>query len=207
MRIVIPLFERFTALDVVGPYEVLTRLPDAEVTLAAVQRGELRDDKRSLALLADASFDEMPAADVLVVPGGLGTRVLLEDDELLGWLRTVDATTTWTTSVCTGALLLGAAGILRGLEATTHWLQLERLREFGAVPVEDRVVRRGKVITAAGVSAGIDMALTLAALLCGDDVAQAIQLSIQYDPQPPFDAGNPTTAPERVVTAVRKRAG
>ena len=203
MQIAIPLFDRFTALDAVGPYEVLARVPGAEVTFVAAERGPVRNDSRSLALVADGSFGDVHSADVLVVPGGPGTRAMLDDEALIDWIRRLHATTQWTTSVCTGSLLLGAAGILQGLRATTHWLHLERLAEFGAVPTDERVVIEGKVITAAGVSSGIDMALTLAARIGGDDGARAVQLSIEYDPQPPFDSGHLSKA----SAAVKRRAG
>ena len=159
-----------------------------------------------LLLSADRAFDELPTPEVIVVPGGYGTRQLLSDETILGWLRAAHESSQWTTSVCTGALLLGAAGILDGLEATTHWLELETLRAYGATPVTRRVVEQGKVITAAGVSSGIDMALTLAARIAGDQVAQAIQLGIEYDPQPPFDSGSTTSAPPEIVELVRNLA-
>jgi putative intracellular protease/amidase len=206
VNIVIPLFDGMTILDAVGPYEVLSRIPGTDVAFVSQTSGEVRNDMRSLALVADGTLDDVRSADVLVVPGGTATRALIDDRPLIDWIRAVHETTTWTTSVCTGSLLLGAAGILKGLTATTHWLELERLRDFDAIPSSERVIVQGKVITAAGVSAGIDMALTLAALLAGDDVAQAIQLSIEYDPQPPFHAGSPATAPSKIVDLVRQIA-
>jgi putative intracellular protease/amidase len=193
------LFDGITALDIVGPYEVLQRLPEAEVRFVARSAGEIRTDNKFLALVADYSLADIESADVLVVPGGFATRALEGDEDLLGWIRAIDATTTWTTSVCTGSMLLAAAGLLEGKEATTHWASLERLREYGAIPTARRVVEHGKVVTAAGVSAGIDMALTLAARIAGDEFAQAIQLGIEYDPQPPFDAGSVAKAPAAVV--------
>jgi transcriptional regulator GlxA family with amidase domain len=162
----------------------------------------VRSDNGFLALHADHAIVDVSNADVLVVPGGFGARALEHDTEVLDWIREIDATTTWTTSVCTGALVLGAAGLLEGLEATTHWMQLERLREYGATPTSRRVVKQGKYVTAAGVSSGIDMALVLAERLAGPDVARAIQLSIEYDPQPPFDAGSPEKAGARIVELV-----
>ena len=198
MEIAIPLFPRFTALDAVGPYEVLSRLPGARVRFVAVAPGALSTDNGMLALVAEASLDEVPEPDVVMVPGGIGSRAALSDEVLVGWLRKAHETTRWTTSTCTGSLLLGAAGILEGLEATTHWSVLEMLERFGARPSRERVVEQGKVITAAGVSAGIDMALTLAARIAGDDVAQAIQLGIEYDPQPPFDSGSVEKAPAHI---------
>jgi len=159
-----------------------------------------------LALSADALLDDAPEPDVVVVPGGFGTRALMRDDAMLAWLRRIHASSRWTTSVCTGSLLLAAAGILEGLEATTHWLSLELLARYGAVPVSRRVVEQGNVITAAGVSSGIDMALLLAARIAGDEVAQAIQLGIEYDPEPPFDSGSVAKAPAPVIDRVRKNA-
>jgi transcriptional regulator GlxA family with amidase domain len=205
MDIAIPIFEGITALDAIGPYEVLSRLPDARVRFVALAPGAYRTDNRQLALVADEPLTAVPHPEIVLVPGGFGTRPLMTEKRLLDWLRTAHETSRWTTSVCTGSMLLAAAGILRGLEATTHWLSLERLAEFGARPVERRVVEQGKVITAAGVSSGIDMALTLAARVAGDEVAQAIQLSIEYDPQPPFSAGSPRTAPPQVVERARER--
>lgn len=203
MRIAIPIFDRITALDAVGPYEVLSRLPGATVQFLASEPGPQRTETRMLALTADGSLDELPDPEVIVVPGGFGTRPLTKDEQMLDWLRRAHATSEWTTSVCTGSLLLGAAGILDGLEATTHWLELESLRRYGATPVPRRVVEQGKIVTAAGVSSGIDMALTLAARIAGDEVAQAIQLGIEYDPEPPFGAGSPAKAPAAIVELVR----
>ena len=203
MQIVIPIFERITALDAVGPYEVLSRLPGAEVVFAALEPGPKRTETGALALHADRALDEVPAPQIVVVPGGFGTRELMHDDRMLAWLRSAHETSDWTTSVCTGSLLLGAAGILRGLRATSHWLALDMLGELGAEPTSERVVEQGKVITAAGVSSGIDMALRLAAHVAGDDVAQAIQLGLEYDPQPPFDSGSPEKAPAAIVGALR----
>jgi transcriptional regulator GlxA family with amidase domain len=179
-------------------------LPGAEIVFVATERGPKRDS-RGLELVASATLSEVPQPDLLVVPGGPGSRSAA-GEEIVEWVRTVHASTRWTTSVCTGSLLLGAAGVLDGLRATSHWLHLDRLRELGAEPTSERVVHEGKVITAAGVSSGIDMALHLAALEAGDEVAQAIQLAIEYDPQPPFDAGSPTKAPEHVVELVRAAA-
>ncbi len=206
MKIAIPLFDGFTALDAVGPYEVLSRLPNARIFFVDAEPGLKRTDVGSLSLVAELGFAGMLAPDVVVVPGGPDVRALLVDHELIEWIRAVHPRTTWTTSVCTGALLLGAAGVLAGLEATTHWLALERLREFGAQPTTRRVVVQGKVITAAGVSAGIDMALALAARLAGDDIAPAIQLGIEYDPEPPFDAGSPAKARPETVARLRALA-
>jgi len=204
--IAIPIFDRLTALDAVGPYEVLSRLPGASVHFVAEQPGPKRTDNGMLALSADRSLQELPHPEVIVVPGGYGTRPLMRDQTMLGWLRTAHEGSQWTTSVCTGSLLLAAAGILEGLEATTHWLVLDTLREYGATPVSERVVQQGKVITAAGVSAGIDMALTLAARIAGDELAQAIQLAIEYDPDPPFHGGSVDKAPPEIVELARHRS-
>ena len=207
MDFAIPIFDEITALDAIGPYEVLSRLPGARVHFLALEPGPKRTDNGMLALTADRALAEMPHPDVIVFPGGYGTRPLMKDEAMLAWVRAAHETSQWTTSVCTGALVLGAAGILDGLEATTHWLQLDKLGELGATPVARRVVEQGKVITAAGVSSGIDMALTLAAHIAGDDIARAIQLFIEYDPQPPFDSGSKAKAgPEIVGLASAKLA-
>jgi transcriptional regulator GlxA family with amidase domain len=199
MEIVCLVFNGITALDAVGPYEVLSRLPDARFRCVAAEAGPVRSDNGFLGLLADDAIDDVTSADIVVVPGGFATRALERDVELLEWIRAIDATTTWTTSVCTGSMLLAAAGLLEGKDATTHWASLERLREYGAIPTGRRVVEQGKIVTAAGVSSGIDMALTLVARVAGDELAQAIQLGIEYDPQPPFDAGALHKAPQVVV--------
>jgi transcriptional regulator GlxA family with amidase domain len=190
VQIAIPLFDRVTALDAIGPYEVLSRLPGAELLFVAAEPGPKRTHTDALALTAERGLSDVEQPEVVVVPGGPGTRDQ-PHDELLGWIQRVHESSRWSTSVCTGALLLGAAGLLDGLRATTHWLFFDQLREFGAEPTLERVVEQGKVITAAGVSSGIDMALRLVQMVAGDDVAQAIQLSIECDPQPPFDAGSP----------------
>jgi putative intracellular protease/amidase len=205
MRIAIPLFDRFTALDAVGPYEVLSRLPDATVTFVAERPGTVRTDTRALAVAVDTALTDLPDPDVVVVPGGPGTRAMLEPGALHAWVRAAHATTQWTTSVCTGSLILGAAGVLDGLEATTHWNAMDELASVGVSPVDDRrVVVQGKVVTAAGVSSGIDMALWLAAQIAGDDVAKAIQLGIEYDPQPPFDSGSVAKADPELVAFLRE---
>jgi putative intracellular protease/amidase len=180
------LFDGITALDAVGPYEVLSRLPDVRMRFVGASTGPKRTDNGCLALVADVALREADTGDVILVPGGIGTRTLMSDEPVLDWVRHRHASTTWTTSVCTGALVLGAAGVLRGLPATTHWASLASLADAGAVPTDQRVVEAGKVVTAAGVSAGIDMAFTLAARIADEDTARAIQRSIEYDPQPPF---------------------
>ena len=195
MNVAIPLYPRFTALDAVGPYTVLAFAPGCTVTFVAAEPGPVLDDRGSLSLAATASYDDLPAPDVVVVPGGPGTIEALSDSELLGWIARAHERTRWTTSVCSGSFLLGAAGLLKGRRATTHWGWLDQLAGFGAEPVSERVVIDGKVVTAAGVSSGIDMALTLLAAMRGEETAQAVQLAIEYDPRPPFDAGSPKTAP------------
>jgi transcriptional regulator GlxA family with amidase domain len=196
------IYPGFTALDAIGPYEVLRSVPGWEVEFVAKARGEVRTDSGAVGLSADRGLAEVTSADIVLVPGGEGNRQLLGDEELLDWLRGIDRTTTWTTSVCTGSLLLGAAGLLEGKRATGHWLFLEPLREYGADPVGGRYVEDGKTITAAGVSAGIDMALHLVGRQLGPEVAQAVQLGIEYDPSPPFDAGSPAKAPRPIVDVV-----
>jgi putative intracellular protease/amidase len=203
MRIAILIFEKLTALDAIGPYEVLSRLPGAELSFVAREAGPKRTDTGALAVTADLGLAELTEPDILLVPGGEGNRPLLDDEEVLDWVRAADRGSTWTTSVCTGSLVLGAAGLLEGKRATSHWAYREQLRGYGAEPVAERVVVDGKVVTAAGVSAGIDMALRLASLVAGEDVARAIQLGIEYDPDPPFDAGSPDKAPE-LAEAIRE---
>lgn len=206
MQIAILVFEKLTALDAIGPYEVLRSVPGWEVRFVGPRKGPVRTDCGALGLSADYSLDEVGEADVVLVPGGEGNRPLLADETVLSWLRRVDEGTRWTTSVCTGSLVLGAAGLLEGKRATSHWLFLEQLRTFGADPVGGRFVEDGKTLTAAGVSAGIDMALHLVGREVGPELAQAVQLGIEYDPQPPFDAGSPAKAPEPIVEAVRSVA-
>ncbi|GAT82955.1 glutamine amidotransferase [Streptomyces sp. F-3] len=203
MQIAVVLFDRFTALDAVGPYETLGRLPGAETVFVAERTGPVRTDTGRLALMADAAFAEVPSPDVVVVPGGPGQTEQMENRALLDWLRTADATSTWTTSVCTGSLLLAAAGLLNGRRATSHWLELDWLGRFGAEPTGERVVVDGKYVTAAGVSSGIDMGLTLLGRIAGDAYAQTVQLMIEYDPQPPYDAGSPDKAPAHLVAKAR----
>jgi putative intracellular protease/amidase len=204
--VAIPIFDGITALDAIGPYEVLSRLPRTHVHFVAAEPGDKRTENGMLALRADATLSALAHPEVLVVPGGYGTRALMKDEAMLDWVRGVHETSQWTTSVCTGALVLGAAGILDGLEATTHWLLLDKLGELGATPVSRRVVQQGKVITAAGVSSGIDMALRLAARIAGEDMAQAIQLGIEYDPEPPFDSGSTAKASPKIVEMARERS-
>lgn len=203
MVIAIALYEDFTALDAFGPNEVLAPLPGAEVRWLARAAGPVTSDSGGVQVVADGAWEDVPAPDVVVVPGGTGTQRVLADERLLAWIRRAHETSVWTTSVCTGSLLLAAAGLLDGVDAATHWKRRDQLASLGARAVPDRVVERGKVITAAGVSSGIDMALTLAARLAGDDVARAVQLAIEYDPEPPFDTGTLEKAPEHIVDLVR----
>jgi putative intracellular protease/amidase len=206
MQIAILLYNRFTVLDAIGPYQVLSGIPGAETVFVAEQPGPIRDEVGSLVLSARASLDDVPRPDVVVVPGGPGQNDQMQDGPVHEWLRTADQTSTWTTSVCTGSLILAGAGLLAGRRATTHWLAMDELGALGATPVGDRVVSDGKYVTAAGVSSGIDMALTLAGRLAGDEAAQAIQLMIEYDPQPPYDAGSADRAPAEIVSRLRARS-
>jgi transcriptional regulator GlxA family with amidase domain len=199
--VAIPVFPRFTALDAVGPYEVLQRIPSIDVVFVGHRRGEVRTENGMLGVCCDATFDEVGAPDVVVFPGGIGTRRLVNDDVVRAWLQAVHPNTTFTTSVCTGALLLAAAGLLDGLTATTHWRSADLLNGLGARYVPDRVVEHlpQRIITAAGVSSGIDMALRLVELLVDREAAQAAQLLIEYDPQPPFDTGALAKADQATV--------
>ncbi|TMK62686.1 MAG: DJ-1/PfpI family protein [Actinobacteria bacterium] len=203
MQIAILVFERITALDAVGPYEVLSRLPDADVRFVAPEIGPKRTDEGSLVLLAEDRLDDVPAPDIVVVPGGVGEVDMRADEDVQDWLRSVHQTTRYTTSVCTGALVLEAAGLLRGKRATTHWLARDALARFGALPSDERMVVDGKIVTAAGVSSGIDMALWLVGDIAGTEQAHAIQLMIEYDPQPPFDAGAPAKCSPALVERLR----
>jgi transcriptional regulator GlxA family with amidase domain len=204
MQVAIPLYPRLTALDAIGPYEVLQRIPELEVVFVGAERGEVRTDTGILGLTVDATFAEVPSPDVIVVPGGPGSRKEAEGGALVDWIRAAHPGTTMTTSVCTGSLLLGAAGLLRGLDAATHWSATELLAAFGAVPVRQRVVEHPeqRIITAAGVSAGIDMGLRLIARLVDETAAQAAQVFVEYDPEPPFDAGHPDKVGPDVLTRI-----
>jgi transcriptional regulator GlxA family with amidase domain len=207
VQIAILIFDKLTALDAIGPYEVLRSVPGWEVRFVGPEKGPIRADSGALGLSADFGLDEVSEADIVLVPGGEGNRPLMRDEAVLSWLRQIDEGTKWTTSVCTGSLVLGAAGLLKGKRATSHWAFLEQLRDFGADPVGGRYVQDGKVVTAAGVSAGIDMALHLVGQEVGPEVAQAVQLGIEYDPQPPFDAGSPAKAPDQIVELVTAVTG
>ena len=202
MQIAYLIYDRFTALDITGPHDVLNSVPGNESVFVAEHTGPIRNESDTLSMVADARLDDVPEPDIVVVPGGFGNRMLLEHEPLHDWIRSVHETSAWTTSVCTGSLLLAAAGLLDGAPATTHWLARDRLAELGAKPVPDRVVEHGKIVTAAGVSSGIDMALHLVRKINGEQIAQAVQLGIEYDPQPPLDAGAPEKAPPEVVELV-----
>jgi transcriptional regulator GlxA family with amidase domain len=204
VHVAIPLFPKFTALDAVGPYEVLQRIPTFDITFVGHARGEVRSENGMLGLTRDAIFEEIPAPDVIVYPGGVGTRALEHDERVLEWVRRAHAGTRYTTSVCTGSIVLGAAGLLKDLTATTHWACYRELAAHGAEPTAQRVVEHldRRIITAAGVSSGIDMALRLTELLVDDTAARAAQLMIEYDPQPPFDCGSVTKSDDAVMTRV-----
>lgn len=205
MKIAFALYESFTLLDIIGPFQVLTCIPGVEAAFVAAEPGLVRDHTGVTRLEAARGFDGFRDPDVIVVPGGVGTeRLVPARHPIVDWIRDVHARTTWTTSVCTGSLLLGGAGLLEGLEATTHWAAYDLLAGFGAKPTPERVVFQGKIVTAAGVSAGIDMALALVQRMHGTPLAQAIQLGIEYDPQPPVDAGSPAKAPKEIVELVRR---
>jgi cyclohexyl-isocyanide hydratase len=199
------LFPDITQLDMTGPYEVLTKLPGAEVHLVWKTAGPVRAGG-GMQILPTTTYDACPQLDLVCVPGGAGMNPLLEDEETLAFLRRQAAGAKYVTSVCTGSLVLGAAGLLKGRRAATHWMSMDMLREFGAVPVQERVVVDGNVITGGGVTAGIDFGLTVAAEVAGADVAKAIQLGIEYDPQPPFQAGSPEAAGAALTAAVTQAA-
>jgi len=202
MQVAYLLYDRFTALDITGPHDVFNSVPGNEAIFVAEEAGPIRNESDTLSLVADASLGEVTSPDIVVVPGGFGNRMLLEHEPLHEWIRGVHETSTWTTSVCTGSLLLAAAGLLDGAPATTHWLARDVLAELGAKPVPERVVEHGKIVTAAGVASGIDMALHLVKTINGEQVAQAVQLGIEYDPEPPVDAGSPEKAPQEIVELV-----
>jgi transcriptional regulator GlxA family with amidase domain len=206
--IAIPLFPQFTALDGIGPYEVLQRIPEYTVTFVGHERGVVRSDNGFLGIEVDATFEELARPDVIVFPGGIGTRPLLTDQRVLDWVRQAHETTTFTTSVCTGSLVLAAAGLLDGLDATTHWGARDILSKYGVTVSEERVVEHldRRIITAAGVSSGIDMALRLVELLVDRTAAEAMQLMIEYDPQPPFDAGALDKVDDEVIERVGEYA-
>ena len=204
MEIVILLFDNVNALDVVGPCEVLSKMPNTVIKYASKEPGPKQADI-GIKLIADYSLEGISKPDILLIPGGVGVTTAINDSCIIDWVQQIHKTTTWTASVCTGAMLLGRAGILKGLKATTHWTSLQKLADFGAKPQKERVVIDGKVITSAGVSAGIDMALTLTSLIAGETTAKAIQLAIEYDPAPPFNAGSPDKAPKKILDLVLRK--
>lgn len=204
MKIVFLFYDGMTALDAIGPHEILSRLPNAEVYRVANHPGLIRTDT-SLLINAEHSFSDIASADILFLPGAGNATTLREIPEVLAWIRKIHSTTQWTTSVCTGSLILGAAGLLSGVKATTHWAALDRLEKWGAIPTNSRVVEDKKIITAAGVSAGIDMALFLVGKIAGDNFAKTLQLGLEYDPEPPFDTGSPQKAPPEIVNVLRAR--
>lgn len=206
MQIAILLFDRVTTLDAIGPYQVLCNLPDSEVVFAGERTGLVHGESNGIGLMVDAELADVPNPDIVLVPGGAGQRDHMAEGPVHQWLRAVDATATWMTSVCTGSLILAAAGLLDGRKATSHWLAVHTLAEHGAIPTRERVVMDGKYVTGAGVSAGIDMALSLTATIAGNEFAQRVQLGIEYDPQPPFNAGSPDTAPEEIVAFARSQS-
>lgn len=204
LHVAIPLFPKFTALDAVGPYEVLQRIPTFDITFVGHARGEVRSENGMLGLTRDATFEELPEPDVIVFPGGVGTRALEHDERVLEWVRHAHAGTRCTTSVCTGSIVLGAAGLLKDLTAATHWACYRELAAHGAEPTAQRVVEHldRRIITAAGVSSGIDMALRLVELLVDRTAAEAAQLMIEYDPQPHVDCGSVAKSDDTVITRV-----
>ncbi len=203
MNIAIFIYDGFTALDAIGPYEVLRNLPGTKVTFVAKEVGEIHTDSNMLTVIAEANIKEIISPEIIVISGGPGQTKLMSDEKVLRWLQQVHKTSLWTTSVCTGSLILAAAGLLNGKYATSHWLALDELLKYGAIATHERVVEQDKIITAAGVSAGIDMALRLAAKIAGDAIAKSIQLAIEYDPQPPFNAGSPEKAEKQIVEQLR----
>lgn len=195
-------YDGMTALDAIGPHEVLSRLPGVTIHCVSQRAGIIRTGA-NLVLMTDQGLSDVTQADILLIPGACNATTLRDHPDILEWVRMIHATSLWTTSVCTGSLILAAAGLLSGVPATTHWVVMDRLERLGAIPTEKRVVESGKIMTAAGVSAGIDMALTLAAKLAGAEVAERLQLGIEYDPEPPFNCGSPAKADPLMVQALR----
>ena len=203
-RIGMLIFPRLTQLDMTGPYEVLARLPNTVVDLVARTRDPVTTD-RGMQILPTVTYADCPPLDVVMVPGGPGQQDLMEDEAVLEFLRKVAASAKYVTSVCPGSLVLGAAGLLKGKRATCHWAAIDHLALLGAIPVREKVVVDGHIVTGAGVTSGIDFALTLAAILEGEQVAREIQLQIEYDPAPPFNSGSPKTAAPAMLEAVKAR--
>jgi transcriptional regulator GlxA family with amidase domain len=202
MKIAILLFDNYTALDVVGPYEVLSNIPGAKIYFAAEKPGLYKNNK-GIQISADYSLDEIADPEIVVIPGGFGIDAILDNEKILRWVNTVHKESQWTTSVCSGALLLAAAGILNGRKVITHWNRIEQLKKYPVEIVKERYIRDGKIITSAGVSAGIDMALYLTSLVVNENFAKVVQLSMEYDPKPPFDSGSPEKAPKEIVEMIK----
>ncbi len=208
MDVAILIYPDMTALDALGPYEVLSRLPDARVRFVAREKGPITADTGMLTIQAEAGISEIDRADVLLIGGGpaSGVGAVMQDAPTLEWVAKMHEHSRYTVSVCTGSWILGAAGVLQGKRAGCHWLGLEALAQFGAEACSDRVVVDGKLWTAGGVTSGIDMALAFAAEVAGDDYAQMVQLALQYDPKPPFAGGTPETAPKHILELVQANA-
>ena len=207
MKIAFLIYDGFTALDVIGPYEVLSCIPGVKAHFVSKRIGPIRAHTNSLSFVADYALNDVLDPDIIVVSGGTsGSIAASEDNEILEWIRKVHETSKWTTSVCTGSLILGAAGILNGLKATTHWYAKDILAKFGAEYVAERVVRQGKIITAAGVSSGIDMALHLVEEIAGKEMSKTVQLIIEYDPQPPYDSGSMAKAEPAIIEIAKQAA-
>jgi len=202
MKIAILLFDNFTALDIVGPYEVLNKLPDSQIYLVGPEKKEYKDSY-GLKIYADYSIDEIKQVDILLIPGGFGIDNLLSNKKIIGWIQKIDSTTKWTTSVCSGSLLLAKAGLLDKKECTTHWRRKDQLSKYNVSIKNERYIQDGKIITSAGVSAGIDMALYLVSKIAGDQTARMIQLAIEYDPKPPFDCGSPDKLPKEIIDRLK----
>jgi len=204
MKIIILLYDGFTALDVIGPYEVLARIPDPEIYFTGLSREDY-SDTYGLKIHADYSIDEITGSDILFIPGGYGVDRILKNSTLINWIQEVDKTSKWTVSVCSGSLLLAEAGLLDNRDCTTHWMRREQLARYNVRVINERYVHDGKIITSAGVSAGIDMALYLAEQICGEQVAKMIQLGIEYDPKPPHDSGSPEKVPAEILNKFMNR--
>ena len=203
-QIAMLLYPGFTPLDAIGPYHALSQFPGYEFSYVALEAGPISDGNATT-LIAQKSISEISSVEILIVPGGLPAITMARaGDPLIDWIAKIHPKTEWTISVCTGALMLGAAGILKDVPATTHWYSHSELKDYGAIPTDERVVEYGKIITAAGVSAGIDMSLTLAMRLFGQEFAETMQLDMEYDPKPPFNAGHPRTAPAKVHAKLRE---
>lgn len=203
MKIAILLFDNFTSLDIVGPYEVLNKIPNSQIYLVGLEKKEYKD-AYGLKIYADYSLEEIKQADILLIPGGFGIDNVLSNKEILDWIQKIDSKTKWTTSICSGSLLLAEAGLLNNKDCTTHWRRKEQSSKYNVKIKNERYVQDGKIITSAGVSAGIDMALYLVSKIAGDQTAKMIQLAIEYDPKPPFDCGSPDKVPKEMVDRLKK---